>query len=62
MAAADLCYDMFVAMVYIRFSSWCGEVYWNNLACEDQGRLGSKGRDTGETMTTGGCLDLIGAC
>ena len=61
MAAADLCYDVFVAMVYIRFSSWCREVYWNNLVCEDLERSGSKVEDTGETMNTGGCLNLIGA-
>lgn len=60
MTTADLCYDVFVAMVYIHFSSWCGEMYCNNLVCEDLERSGSKGKDTGET-NAGGCLNLNGA-
>lgn len=61
MAAADLCCGVFVAMVYIPFSSWGGEMYWNNLVCEVLERSGSKGKDAGETMSAGGCLNLNGA-
>lgn len=56
-----LCYDVFVAMVCIHLSSWCGEVCWNNVVCEDLEGSGSKGKGTGETMNTGGCLNLNGA-
>lgn len=59
-AAADLCSDVFVAIVYIHFSLWCSEVYWKNLVCKDLKRSGSKGRNTGETINAGNYVNFNG--